>query len=233
MQVVTLIIDSLEISSRDDQSVLQAARARGINIPTLCYLEGIASFGACRLCIVDVEGVENPLPACLTQVKDGMAIHTESARLRTYRRTIVEGLFTEGNHVCSICVSNGHCELQEMGRRLGIEHVSLLNHYPKRSVDASHPRFGFDANRCIMCERCIRLCAEVEHARCKGVKGRGFASEVITDLNQPWGEATSCTGCGKCVQVCPTGALFEKGKSAGEMTKHKEFLTFLAEGGQL
>jgi len=185
MQVVTLRIDGLEVSSRDDESVLRVARVNGINIPTLCYLEGVPSFGACRLCMIEVEGASTLFPACGTLVRDGMVVHTESDRLHTYRRMIVEGLFTEGNHVCAICVSNGHCELQAMSVRLGIEHISLLNHYPTRTVDASHPRFGFDGNRCILCERCVRLCEQVEHARCKGIKGRGSATAVITGLNKP------------------------------------------------
>ena len=142
---------------------------------------------------------------------------------------IVEMLFTEGNHICSVCVSNGHCDLQNMAQRLGIDHISLPYRYPQARVDASHERFAFDPNRCILCTRCVRVCDEVEGAHTWDVLGRGIESQIITDLNQPWGESTSCTSCGKCVQVCPTGALFTKGKSAGEMVKQRSFLIYLAD----
>jgi len=96
-------------------------------------------------------------------------------------------------------------------------------------VDASHERFAFDANRCVLCTRCVRVCAEIEGAHVWDVMGRGFEAGVITDLNQPWGSSVSCTSCGKCVQVCPTGALFIKGRAVGEMTKNPRFLTTLAQ----
>jgi bidirectional [NiFe] hydrogenase diaphorase subunit len=96
-------------------------------------------------------------------------------------------------------------------------------------VDASHERFAFDHNRCVLCTRCVRVCGEVEGAHTWDVMRRGCQSCVITDLNQPWGDSETCTSCGKCVQVCPTGALFVKGKSVGEMTKHSAFLTALAQ----
>ncbi len=153
-----------------------------------------------------------------------MVIETETEKLVTYRQTIVEMLFTEGNHICSVCVSNGHCELQNVHQELKIDHISLPYRYPARSVDASHERFTFDPNRCILCTRCVRVCDEVEGAHTWDVSGRGVESSLITDLHEPWGEASSCTSCGKCVQACPTGALFENGKGAGEMTKQTEFL---------
>ena len=146
-------------------------------------------------------------------------MNTESERLAGYRRMIVEMLFTEGNHICSVCVSNGHCELQNMAQRLDIDHISLPYRYPRRPVDASHDRFAFDANRCILCTRCVRACDEVEGAHTWDVMGRGIESQVITDLHQPWGESQTCTSCGKCVQVCPTGALFQKGKAGGRNGK--------------
>jgi bidirectional [NiFe] hydrogenase diaphorase subunit len=229
MRVVTFTINGQEMSGRDDETVLQAARSHGISIPTLCQLEGLSNIGACRLCVVEVQGIPKLLPACVTLVSESMVVNTESERLLKYRRMIVEMLFTEGNHVCSVCVSNGHCGLQAMAQRLGLDHISLPYRFPKRSVDASHDRFGFDPNRCILCTRCVRACGEIEGAHTKDVLGRGITSQIIHDLNQPWGDSTTCTSCGKCVQVCPTGALFEKGKSAGEMVKRSDFLAYLSE----
>jgi bidirectional [NiFe] hydrogenase diaphorase subunit len=229
MRVVTFTINGQEVSGRDDETVLQVARAHDISIPTLCQLNGLSTTGACRLCVCEVEGIAKLLPACVTLVSEGLVVRTESERLQKYRRMVVEMLFTEGNHICSVCVSNGHCELQAMAQRLGLDHISLPYRYPKRAVDASHAQFAFDPNRCILCTRCVRVCGEVEGARTKGVKSRGITSEIIHDLNQPWGDSETCTNCGKCVQVCPTGALFHKGKAAGEMVKHRDFLVYLAE----
>jgi bidirectional [NiFe] hydrogenase diaphorase subunit len=225
--VKTLTINGQDVSASEDQTVLDAAREAGINIPTLCHLDGLCDVGACRLCMVEVRGVPMLLPACVTKVQEGMDVNTHSERLEKYRKTLVEFLFSERNHICSVCVSNGHCELQAMARDLGVDHIHVPYRYPKLPVDASHERFVIDHNRCILCTRCVRVCDEVEGAHTWDVMGRGIEARVITDLNQPWGSSESCTGCSKCVQVCPTGAITEKGKSAGEMVKKKQFLSYL------
>jgi bidirectional [NiFe] hydrogenase diaphorase subunit len=227
-RVVTLTIDGHDASGRDDETILEVAHDHNINIPRLCQLDGLSSVGACRLCLVEVRGVPKLLPACTTRVTEGMEVVTQSERLDAYRRMTVEMLFSEGNHICSVCVVNGHCELQSLAVSLGIDHISLPYLSPRLSVDASHERFGLDRNRCILCTRCVRVCDEIEGAHTWDVMGRGVVSAVITDLNQPWGSSETCTSCGKCVQVCPTGALFEKGRAVGEMTKHNGFLMTLA-----
>ncbi len=203
------------------------ARQNGIDIPTLCHLEGLSDVGACRLCLVEIKGSPKLFPACVVRVQEGMEVTTNSDRLNKYRRTIVELLFSERNHICSVCVSNGHCELQAMAQKLGVTHVHLPYLYPKHAVDASNRRFVQDDNRCILCTRCVRVCDEVEGAHTKDVMGRGIDARIISDLNQPWGSSTSCTGCGKCVNVCPTGTLTEKGRSSGEMVKKQQFLEYI------
>lgn len=225
--VKTLKIDDKDVSARRDETILEVALENGIEIPTLCFLEGIGSIGACRLCIVEVKGINKLLPACVTRVWEGMEVITQSERLLKYRRMILEMLFSERNHICSICVSNGHCELQSMAQSLGITHVSVPYRYPEHCVDATHDRFVMDHNRCILCTRCVRVCDEIEGAHTWDVMGRGIKAQVISDLNQPWGESESCTSCGKCVHVCPTGALVEKGKSSSEMAKRQQFLPYL------
>jgi bidirectional [NiFe] hydrogenase diaphorase subunit len=228
-RVVTLKINDQDVTGREDQSILDVAREHNLFIPTLCQVDGLSSVGACRLCLVEVKGIPKLLPACTTFVTEGMEVATDSERLRKYRRMTVEMLFAEGNHICSVCVENGHCELQDLAVGMGIDHIRLPYFYPKRSVDASHRRFALDHNRCVLCTRCVRVCDEVEGAHTWDLMGRGIQSHVITDLNQPWGNSDTCTSCGKCVQVCPTGALFEKGKAVGEMTKRYAFLTYLAQ----
>ena len=219
MSVRTLTIDDQHVSVEEGSSVLDAAKAAGIAIPTLCHMEGIDDTGACRMCLVEVEGIPKLLPACTTTVREGWVIHTRTERLRNYRRINIELLFAERNHVCSACVANGNCELQTMAYSLGMDHVRYDYRYPDWDMDLTHPLFGMDHNRCILCARCVRTCWHIEGAGTKNVAGRGARAHIITDMNQDWGDSGTCTWCGKCVQSCPTGALFQIGATAAEMTR--------------
>lgn len=227
MAVVTLTINNQPLSARDGETLLQTAREAGVRIPTLCHLDGVSDVGACRLCLVEIEGSNKLQASCVTKVAEGMSVRTDTPKLREYRKMIVELLMAEGNHVCSVCVANRHCELQDLCAELGVDHVRFEYQYPKREVDTSHERFGVDHNRCILCTRCIRVCDEIEGAHTWDMSGRGHASKVITDLNQPWGDSPTCTSCGKCVQACPTGALFRQGSTVAEMEHERKLLQFL------
>ena len=228
MAVKTLVIDGKEISAPEGVSILQAAEEATVSIPTLCHLEGVYDVGACRLCLVEVAGVPKLLPACTTKIAEGMNIKTDTERLRKYRRMTLELLFAERNHVCSVCVANGNCELQSLAAQAGMDHVRYEYLFPKWGVDNTHLLFGMDHNRCILCTRCVRVCWHIEGAGTKNVSGRGVKSQIITDLAQPWGESESCTDCGKCVMSCPTGALFHRGVTAGEMRHNRSKLEFIA-----
>ncbi len=227
VRIKTLKIDGIDVGAREDETILELAQENGVFIPTLCHMEGLSEWGGCRLCMIEVKGDSRLLPACMTYAEEGMEVSTDSERLHQYRKMILDLLFSERNHVCAVCVSNGHCDLQYMAGKLGMTHVGVPYLNPVLPVDASHDYFIMDHNRCILCQRCVRVCGEVEGAHTKGVLGRGVETLIITDLNEPWGEAMSCTSCGKCVQVCPTGALIQKGKSVAEMTKRRDFLPFL------
>jgi len=227
MTVKTLLLNGKPVSAAEDQSLLDLCRENGVRLPTLCHLDGLGDVGACRLCLLEVKGSNKLLPACTTQAQEGMDVTTESDRLRRYRRQIVELLFAERNHVCAVCVVNGRCELQEVAYSVGLDHVRYPYQHPNTTLDASHTRFMLDHARCILCTRCVRVCDEIEGAHVWDVAFRGAAARVITDLNQPWGKSESCTNCGKCVKVCPTGALFEKIQPAGGQVKHREFLTYI------
>ncbi|MGA2673374.1 MAG: bidirectional hydrogenase complex protein HoxU [Terracidiphilus sp.] len=225
-EVKTLIIDEQEVSARRGQTILEVARENDIDIPTLCHLDGLSDVGACRLCLVEIKGSNKLLPACVATVHEGMEVSTNTERLKKHRRTILEMLFAERNHICSVCVSNGHCELQALGQQQGLTHVRLPYRNPELTVDASHDRFTADHNRCILCTRCVRVCAEIEGAHVWDVMGRGIDAIIISDLHEDWG-ASSCTRCGKCVQVCPTGALFDKSKVGSDHPKNPDFLPYL------
>jgi bidirectional [NiFe] hydrogenase diaphorase subunit len=208
---------------------MELARQHGIPIPSLCALEGLSIWGACRLCVVEVAGSGKLMSACSTTVTEGMDIVTNSERLQKYRRMILALLFAERNHICAVCVSNGHCELQSLAQRCGLDHVPLPYRNAAYSIDSSHDLFRVDHNRCILCTRCVRVCDEIEGAHTWDVMGRGIQCLVITDMKEPWGDSQSCTSCGKCVQVCPTGALVRKGTAVGEMEKDQKFLPYLTQ----
>jgi len=233
VSVHTLTIDGTDVAGAAGQSILEVATENGIDIPTLCHLDGLSDVGACRLCVVEVKGSGKLLPACVTAVEEGMEVVTASERLAGYRRTIVEMLFVERNHICAVCVANNHCELQDLAADLGVTHLDLPAVNPRVGVDASHPLFAIDHNRCVMCTRCVRVCDEIEGAHTWDVMGRGIDARVVTDLGTLWGESSICTSCGKCVQVCPTGALFEKGRAIGEGTRtQRPFLPYLKRPGE-
>jgi bidirectional [NiFe] hydrogenase diaphorase subunit len=231
--VHTLRIDGADVAANDGQTILTVATENGIDIPTMCHLDGLSDVGSCRLCIVELAGTDQLTPACTTVVAEGMEVTTDSEQLTEYRRTITEMLFLERNHICAICVANNNCELQDLAERLQIDHFELPVINPSVGVDASHPLFTIDHNRCIMCVRCVRVCDEIEGAHTWDVMGSGIHERVVTDMGSPWGESTTCTSCGKCVQVCPTGALFENGRTIGEGSKERRpFLPFLKMIGQ-
>ena len=227
MTVNTLQIDGKMVTGRTGDSIFAVAWEHGIHIPRLCHVGGLSDVGACRLCMVEVEGQKRLQTACLTLAQEGMIVRTDTPRLRSHRKLIVEMLLAERNHVCAVCVANGACELQALAASLGIEHIRFRYRFPSLTVDTSHERFGLDHNRCILCTRCIRVCDEIEGAHTWDVMGRGVNSAIISDLGEPWGSSDSCTGCGKCVQVCPTGALFDKGTTIAEMRNDRGFLKYI------
>ena len=130
MAVMTLTIDDKPVTAAEGETILPRRATAGIAIPTLCHLDGLSDVGACRLCLVEVAAGRKLLPACVTQVAEGMDVHTDTPKLREYRRMIVELLFAERNHVCSVCVANGHCELQDLAAAAGMDHVRFEYQFP-------------------------------------------------------------------------------------------------------
>ena len=227
MAVKSIVINGKMVSARANESILEAAQDANIHIPRLCHIDGVGDVGACRMCLVEIKGSNRLFPACVTKVEEDMVIETNTPRLQEYRRMIVELLFAEGNHVCAVCVVNGNCELQNLAIEVGMDHSRFEYRFPKREVDLSHQFFGKDQNRCILCTRCVRVCDQIEGAHVWDVAGRGANSKIVSGLSQPWGTVDACTECGKCVESCPTGALFNKGSAVGEMERDRSNIDFL------
>lgn len=227
---VTMTIDGQLVSARQGEPLLAVIREHGGQVPTLCAFEGLSAHGGCRLCLVEITGRARPAAACVTGAEEGLEIQTTSERVERYRKLTLELLLAERNHICSVCVANGSCELQALASNAGVDHVRFDYAWPANvRVDATHALFVLDENRCVLCTRCVRICDELEGAHTWDLAGRGIASRVITDLNTPWGDSVTCTSCGKCVQACPTGALTRKGASVAEMTKDQTRLEFLSQ----
>lgn len=229
MAKVNLTIDGKAYKAEEGTSLLDFCREQKIEIPTMCEFKGLSIVGACRLCVVDIKGAPRPMPSCATPVAEGQVIETTNEKLKKYRRMVVELFFAERNHVCAVCVANNNCELQTLGYKVGMTHVRFPFLYQKCDVDTSHPEFVMDHNRCILCTRCVRTCDEVEAAHNWDVKGRGYLSRIISDLGTPWGESETCTSCGKCMEACPTGAIWPKSAMEGSLQKHPDMVKELIE----
>jgi bidirectional [NiFe] hydrogenase diaphorase subunit len=227
MTPFNVTIDERPVQAEPGQMILSVCKQAGIDIPVLCAFEGLSTVGACRLCLVEIQGSNKLLPACITAVAPGQVIQTQTERLKKYRRMTLELLFAERNHICSVCVANNNCDLQDLAHSLGMDHVRFPYLFPSLGLDASHEKFVMDQNRCILCTRCVRVCDEVEGAHTWDVMGRGTTSRIISDFNQPWGDSDTCTSCGKCVEVCPTGALWPKEATSGRLEKSPETITEL------
>jgi formate dehydrogenase major subunit len=208
--MVQITINGKQIEVPEGTTVLRAAEMAGIHIPTLCDHTELTPYGGCRLCIVEVQGVRVPLASCTLPVNNGMVVNTETEALKKSRKFVLSMLFSERNHFCPFCqVSGGDCELQNAAYHEEMTHWPLQPGWNNFVVDTSHPYFVLDNNRCILCRRCVRACAEMAGNFTLSVAERGAKSMVVADTDVPLGEST-CIKCGSCVQVCPTGALIDK-----------------------
>jgi len=209
MNEITLTINGREVKGKQGDTVLEVCQANGIDVPTLCHLEGLSDVGACRMCVVEIEKERRPVPSCTYPARDGLVVKTNTERLEKYRRQILELIFTEHNHFCMFCEASGDCELQKLAYRYQMDNVRYPYTFPSLSVDSLSDYLIIDHNRCILCGRCIRACSEIAAGYTLNFSQRGWKESVSADLEQPLGES-SCLSCGACVQACPTGAIFGK-----------------------
>lgn len=229
MNKIPIIVNNKNLQVEQGITILEACKQHDIEILTMCHLKGLTDVGACRLCLVEVEGIPKLLSACTTKVAANMVIRTDTEKIKRYQRITTELFCAERNHVCSVCVANGKCELQNLGYKVEMDRIRYPYLFPQCDVDTSHPLFILDHNRCIMCTRCVRVCAEVEGAHNWNVMNRGYKVRIISDFNTPWGESITCTSCGKCLHACPTGAIWSKDIVQGQLDKDPEMIGDLVE----
>lgn len=201
-----LTIDGRSIPALPGQTVLEAARAAGIYIPSLCYHPRTGKAGRCRACVVEVEGLRGLKESCALPVRDGMVVHTRTPKVDQTRRMVVDLLLAEGHHNCISCQANGACELQRMAYELGIERPAFLIEAEPRPLDESSAGIVRDLDKCIQCGRCVTACQSTVVNEVLAFGYRGSRAQVICDDDLPMGDS-SCVQCGECVQVCPVGAL--------------------------
>ncbi|MEF8881667.1 MAG: 2Fe-2S iron-sulfur cluster-binding protein [Halapricum sp.] len=203
---VTFEINGQEVQAKQGETILTVAERAGIDIPTLCAYADLTNVGACRMCLVEVDG-QRLETACTTAAQDGMEVEVDTDELWDHRRTILELMFSEENHYCMYCEMEGDCELEDMFNRAGLDSSRFPLEYDDIETDTSNEFITMDLDRCISCGRCIRTCDEVVGNDTLSFGNRGKDSTIIADDDVPLGES-SCISCGACVQSCPTGALY-------------------------
>jgi formate dehydrogenase major subunit len=208
-KTVKIIMDGKELTVGEGITVLEAAEKNGIHIPTLCYHPALSNWGGCRMCVVEIDGAPKLAAGCVTPVREGMEVVTTNERIVESRRTVLEFLFAERNHNCMFCPQSGECELQKLAYELGMDHLTVSFSFNKFPTDVTNDDMVIDHNRCILCGRCVRACAELAGNYVLNFHNRGPRNLVGLDLHASREEST-CYGCGVCLQVCPTGAIYNR-----------------------
>jgi formate dehydrogenase major subunit len=218
MAKVNITINGQQITAEAGLTILQAARTANIDIPVLCEHPSLTAWGACRVCLVEIANQRALQPACTFPISEGLEIWTESEKVVNSRKFVLELLFSERNHFCMYCQMSGDCELQDLAYRYGLDHWTYNRSYEPRQLDATRKYFVMEPNRCVLCRRCLRACADIAASHTLGLKERGANSVIIADHDVPFGEST-CVECGTCLQVCPTGALMDRRAAYGYRDK--------------
>lgn len=206
---VTLIIDGQKIDVPSDFNIIEAAKRVNIDIPALCYDRNLEIVGACRLCLVEVEGWRKPVTACSTRVQDGMIVHTETEQLIELRRATLQLLLDNHPNDCLTCQKAGECLLQEYAYRYDVKFREHDGDRREVLIDTSSPYILKDDSKCILCGKCVRICYQVQDRQVLSFGGRGFDTRVVVDADLAF-EESSCVSCNRCVTVCPVGALVDK-----------------------
>ncbi len=209
MSDVRLTINGREVTAPKGSTVLEAATRAGIFIPTLCHDPELTSFGACRMCVVEIKGMRNLPASCVTEVADGMVVETDSPAVVEARKTILELLLANHPADCLTCGRNGDCRLQDYAYMYGVKSEPFGGEKHNYPVEDDNPFIIRDMNKCILCGKCVRACAEIQGKNIIDFAYRGFDAKVATAMDVPLSDS-ECVFCGNCVAVCPVGALQEK-----------------------
>lgn len=225
MEMITLTIDGKQVEVAKGSTVLSAAKKLGIKIPTLCYHPELSLEGSCRVCVVEVEGARGLVASCVFPAAEGMVVKTSTPVVREARKTVVELLLANHPQDCLTCQRNLNCELQTMAKDMGIREQRFEGQRKEYPKDLSNPSLVRDQEKCILCGRCVRVCAERQGAHVYSFANRGFDTTVVPAFNRGLGEA-ACVLCGQCANVCPVGAIVEVDDTErvfaalGDPTKH-------------
>jgi len=209
MDKVRVTIDGITVEVPSHYTVLEAAKEAGIDIPTLCYLKEINQIGACRICLVEIEGVRNLQTSCTYPVFDGMKVYTNTPKIREARRLNLELILSNHDRNCLTCVRSTNCELQALAKRLGVEEIRFEGENIRYPIDDGSPAVVRDPNKCVLCRRCVAVCSEVQNVFAIGMVNRGFKTMVAPSFGRSLKDSP-CISCGQCIMVCPVGAIYEK-----------------------
>jgi NADH dehydrogenase/NADH:ubiquinone oxidoreductase subunit G len=222
LQKLLVTLNGAQVSGRQGQTILELAQENGVEIPTLCHHADLSILGACRVCVVEVEGSRPLVGACHTPITEGMVIHTHSPRVLESRRLIVELLLASHPDSCLVCDKANLCELRQIAADLdiGLPRFRIKKHY--YPIEDVSPYIQRDLSKCILCQRCIRACNEIAKHNVFSLAYRGLDCKVVVDLDQPIDKEV-CRDCGVCIPFCPTGALSQPRKR-GEEKKGKPLL---------
>jgi len=210
--MIELKINNINVKAEEGMTILDAAKSVGIRIPTLCHMKDLFPTGACRICVVEVDGMRGLTPSCAYPVSEGMKVQTNSPRVRQARKTIVELLVENHPDDCLICVRNKNCELQDLSEQYSIREHRFVGEKKDHAIDISSASMERDPAKCILCGRCVRTCNEIQKVGAIDFTNRGFKSNVTTPFNKGL-NVSDCILCGQCILVCPTAALREKSHS--------------------
>ncbi len=231
--MVTLTINDVKVTVPEGTTVLDAATQAGFFIPTFCHTPELVGFGACRICVVEIEKMRNMPASCVTKATEGMIVHTESEAVMEARRTILELILANHPQDCMTCEKNGNCLLQDYCFRYGVKHTCFEGAKHSYPLDESNPYITRDLNKCILCGRCVRSCAQVQDRAVIDYAYRGFNTKIAAPMDPPLAES-ACVACGRCVAVCPVGALTYKRLSGigryWEMERKEVTCTFCDNG---
>ena len=211
--MINLTINGKQYQAPDESTILQACQYNGVHVPTLCYQEGIHQFGACRICVVEVEGAKTLQASCMVPARDGMVIKTNSKRVQSARKVLYELLVSDHNQDCLACVRNQDCELQALGKELGVTQARFAGEALDNGIDAC-VSFTRDLSKCILCRRCVTVCNQIQGTGILNAQNRGFKTVIGPAMDLPIG-GVNCAVCGQCTVVCPVGCLHETDRLFG------------------